>query len=66
MSSQRRLHVDVLDDGQTVLLSLQRYARIGNTWVELEPAIRVDLMSFPAPDDDQWVRDMLVALLEHA
>lgn len=61
----RRFEVEVFDDGVSACLNLHRYDFVGGVEVGPIPVIcHLHQMSFPAPTD-QWVKDMLVQVIEH-
>jgi hypothetical protein len=62
--ARRKLRVEVLDDGQSVTLVVQREETVGNVEIGPIPVVEASVLSFPVEDVDQWQRDMLVLVLE--
>lgn len=63
--SRRKLRIEVLDDGQTVTVVVQREETIGTVEIGPIPVYEGTTLSFPAHDVDQWQRDMVVLVLEN-
>ncbi len=62
--ARRKLRVEVLDDGQTVTLVVQREEIVGNVEIGPIPVVESSVLSFPVDDVEQWQRDMIVLVLE--
>lgn len=62
--ARRKLRVEVLDDGQTVTLVVQREETVGNVEIGPIPVVDSSVLSFPVDDVEQWQRDMIVLVLE--
>ena len=62
--ARRKLRVEVLDDGQSVTLVVQREETVGNVEIGPIPVVESSVLSFPVEDVDQWQRDMMVLVLE--
>lgn len=62
--SKRRLVVDVVDDGTTVVMTVQRFETVAG--VEIGPTSVFDgsVLSFPSPVVEDWQRDMVVMVAE--
>jgi hypothetical protein len=56
--------VSVVDDGESVRLTMSRQERIGDVWVTTFGQSK-DALSLPNDDIEQWQRDMAVWLLEN-
>jgi len=61
---KRRLVVEVVDDEQTVVMTVNRYDYVGG--VEIGPTLVADVqrLSFPNPVVEDWQRDSVVAVAE--
>ena len=62
--ARRKLRVEVLDDGQTITLVVQREETVGNVEIGPIPVVESSVLSFPEDDVEQWQRDMIVLVLE--
>ena len=62
--ARRKLRVEVLDDGQTITLVVQREETVGNVEIGPIPVVDSSVLSFPVDDVEQWQRDMIVLVLE--
>jgi hypothetical protein len=62
--ARRKLRVEVLDDGQSVTIVVQREETVGNVEIGPIPVVESSVLSFPVEDVDQWQRDMVVLVLE--
>ena len=62
--ARRKLRVEVLDDGQTITLVVQREETVGNVEIGPIPVVESSVLSFPVDDVEQWQRDMIVLVLE--
>lgn len=62
--ARRKLRVEVLDDGQSVTIVVQREETVGNVEIGPIPVVESSVLSFPGEDVDQWQRDMVVLVLE--
>jgi hypothetical protein len=62
--ARRKLRVEVLDDGQSVTIVVQREETVGNVEIGPIPVVESSVLSFPVEDVDQWQRDMMVLVLE--
>ena len=63
--SRRKLRIELLDDGITVTAIVQREETVGNVEIGPIPVLEKAWLSFPAPDVDQWQRDLVVQVLEY-
>lgn len=61
---KRRLVVEVVDDGQTVEMSVSRYEYVGGVEIGPESVAEVQRLSFPNPVVEDWQRDAVVAVAE--
>ena len=62
--ARRKLRVEVLDDGQSVTIVVQREETVGNVEIGPIPVVESSVLSFPVEDVVQWQRDMMVLVLE--
>lgn len=62
--ARRKLRVEVLDDGQSVTIVVQREETVGNVEIGPIPVVESSVLSFPVEDVDQWQRDMVLLVLE--
>lgn len=62
--ARTRLRVDVLDDGVTVTIVVQREETVGNVEIGPIPVADIQTLAFPWTDVDQWQRDVIVQVLE--
>lgn len=62
--SKRRLAVEIMDDGETVSMTVNRYDTVAG--VEIGPTSVFDgsVLSFPSPVVEDWQRDMVVLVAE--
>lgn len=62
--SKRRLAVEIIDDGETVSMTVNRYDTVAG--VEIGPTSVFDgsVLSFPSPVVEDWQRDMVVLVAE--
>lgn len=63
MRAKRILQISVIDDGETVRLTIGQEDLIGQTYVAVFGQSR-DAMSLPVEPVEQWRRDMIVWALE--
>lgn len=60
----RKIVFEAVDDGVHVQMDVREWTLIGSTWVEVEPVLRVNVLSFPGGTNEDWRRDMAVQFVE--
>jgi hypothetical protein len=63
MTPKRIMNISVIDDGESVRLTVTQEDLIGQTLVAVFGQSR-DALSLPVPNVEQWRRDMVVWALE--
>ena len=63
--SRKKLRLELLDDGTTVTAVVTREETVGGVEIGPIPVLEKAWLSFPAPDTEQWQRDLVVQVLEY-
>lgn len=62
--SKRRLVVEVVDDGTTVVMTVQRFETVAGVEIGPTSVFHGSVLSFPSPVVEDWQRDMVVMVAE--
>lgn len=62
--AKKKLVLVAEDDGQHVVLTIERYEEVGGVEIGPLPVYTDSILSFPSPVVEEWMRDMAVLFAE--